>query len=114
MNTDSNNIGQQRGAKPSNPEEDFFTAEEREFYKTKDAEQNRLSAPPEDVRVYLPAVWVFEAYTPSYIDILKEGLLKTQLVEKIKQFNRRDILEELQAMRSRSRGGSWFNIGHYT
>lgn len=113
MKAHTKNSGQQRESNTFNSDEDF-TSEEREYYKSKDAEQNRLSAPPEDVRVYFPAVWVFEAFTPSFIDNLKEGLVKAELVDKIKQFRRRDILEELYAMRFRSSGGSWFNIGHFT
>jgi len=114
MNLNSENREQSIESNPTNPDLDFFTDEDREYFKSKDEEQNRLSKPPEDVKVYFPAVWVFEAFTPSFIYQLKKGLINTRLVDNIYLFNRRDILEELESMRSRTFGGSWFNAGHYS
>lgn len=114
MNTNTDSREQHVDSVPNDPTLDLFTDGDREYYKSLDAEQNRLSKPPEDVKVYFPSFWVFEAFTPSNIDNLKEGLKKRGIDEKIRILNRRDIIDELDALRSRSLGGGWFNIGNYS
>lgn len=82
-----------------------------DFIKESDKKENEKSKLPNGEHIHFPCFWAFEVFPPSYIDNLKEGLLKIGLVDEIIRSNRRDVIEHIDLMRSVGNRPSWYNLG---
>lgn len=98
----------------SKTDENLFDEAEREYFRENDPRDNELSSPPEDVKVYIPSIWVFEAFTPSFIQNLNIGFEILGLKEKMERYNRINIDEEILSMRSRDKTVLWRRIGKFS
>ncbi|SMO38558.1 hypothetical protein [Fodinibius sediminis] len=90
---------------------DEIVKKDIENIRKRDPEKNKRSTPSEDIGIYLPSLWVFEAYPPSYIEGLIHGIKKLDLVDQLERSHHRNILDRLNIMRSSGYRSSWYNIG---
>ncbi|WP_428235750.1 hypothetical protein [Gracilimonas sp.] len=77
----------------------------------RDPEDNQKSAVPEDVRIYMPSLWVIEAYPPTFINNLIDGLKKGDFVEQHSRIHNRNILDQINLMRSVGFRNNWYHLG---
>ncbi len=101
-----------RGAPDASPDEEIptYVTEAIEWHRgNHDVEENAEGTPPDDEEIRLHAIWVVEAYPPSRIDNLKNGLeLLGGNYEPIYNPGPGDWLAD---SRLQSWGGGWRNMG---
>ncbi len=97
-------------SRPENAEPDSRAADVEWHRKEHDEEDNEKGRPPETEEIRQHCIWVVEAFPPSKIEALKNGLqtlgwsAETPLDE--------DPVSWLADTRQSAWGGAWLNLGH--
>jgi hypothetical protein len=77
---------------------------------TADPADNKLTSPPQDEQIRVPAIWVFEVFPPSFISNLRDSADKLGWTQSERVLNP-DFLDSIDSMRFRLSGGGWLNLG---
>ncbi|MFW6047180.1 MAG: hypothetical protein ACOCP4_05290 [Candidatus Woesearchaeota archaeon] len=86
-------------------------SERKKDYEIVDKKQNEKSKPPQKEDIRIPAMWVFEVFTPSNINNLYNGLKILGYQEKL-LFGTMDINSLLDSYRYSIRQSGWINLGY--
>jgi len=78
---------------------------------TADPRDNKLTSPPQDEQIRVPAIWVFEVFPPSFISNLRDSASKLGWTQSERVINP-DFLDSIDRMRFRLSGGGWLNLGY--
>jgi hypothetical protein len=81
------------------------------FWGTQDPKVNNETSPPLDEKIRTPAVWVIEAYPPSFINNFRNGVEKLGWTSDSRIINS-DFPDTIDRMRSQAFGGGWLNLGY--
>lgn len=83
----------------------------QEEYTRRDSKDNADTALPLDEEIRVPAIWVFEAFTPTVIKNLHSSMESLGWHQSDLMFNA-DVPKRINDMRSALPGGGWLNLGH--
>lgn len=78
---------------------------------TADPRDNKLTSPPQDEQIRVPAIWVFEVFPPSFISNLRDSADKLGWTQSERVINP-DFLDSVDRMRCRLSGGGWLNLSY--
>lgn len=81
------------------------------YHEEHDKKINLCTSLPPEESVRVPAIWVFEAFTPSSIGNLQEGANRLGWTGSEAMLNP-DFPEAISDMRSSRWGGGWLNLGY--
>jgi hypothetical protein len=89
-----------------------FDAEAREFYKTRDPDENLKTTPPADELIDLRCLWAVEFYTPAHIENLLACFRRLGWHQDDVSASRNNPVAWIQRLRERPTESGWFNLGH--
>lgn len=81
------------------------------YHKERDQKINSCTSLPPGEKVRIPSIWVFEAYTPSLIGNLQDGVDKLGWAGSETLMNP-DFPDAISDMRSTRLAGGWLNLGY--
>jgi len=81
------------------------------FHKDHDPISNAKTTPPKEEHIRIPAIWAFEAYTPSYISNFYDGIKELGWNEDAWDDNV-ELKDMLNGLRHTTTGSDWINLGY--
>ena len=81
------------------------------FYKERDPQDNRETAPPNDEKVSLHCAWAMEFYTPAHMDDLIKNLHRFNRASSASEHDAEPLDSWIKQFHQVAYGGGWANLG---